>query len=537
MMVRRSIGIGFTLCSQSNILLSWINRRAWIGACAVLLLAGLGNGPIAWAQQQNVLQPALPPQAVEELPTSDVLTTPDGSVKYQLEQFEQRLKELETAHLAQESATRTIIQQSLASRGSNIMDTVQFGGTIETLALWERDFNDVAQSDILLDTAEIDFAITPNDWSAGRLVMTYDQGDNVTFPTSQGGEEFIDRVNVRQALIIFGNPLKYPLYSTVGRDVVPFGVSNGDPVTSNLSIVDPLTIEVFEMREDFVMFSFVAPIYCPPPVAPNPPAIPRVRPMLFNPLARRAATSMCDYCPCNPPIAEQPLYAPPFACVSPYSGSVYFFNGDTTETIEDHITQMGGTLGYFTKGSIGPNFPWTLDCDVDVTSSVFDSDFLQFEYRPFLDQIGFVPGMAAHIKSNLGPTAVILEWNGAIANAEFIDDVGTPVDIRPQAWQVQFLYQFDWNPYVEVIGAQGTYFVIGYSESSDLGGVQRVIGLEPPIRVGTVPEKRFSVGVGEWVLENVRIAFEYSHAVDYSVAEGGTGNSADAVLCQFTLEW
>ena len=138
---------------------------------------------------------------------------------------------------------------------------------------------------------------------------------------------------------------------------------------------------------------------------------------------------------------------------------------------------MGGTLGYFTKGSIGANFPWTLDCDVDVTSSVFDSDFLQFEYRPFLDQIGFVPGMAAHIKSNLGPTAVILEWNGAITNAEFIDDVGTPVDIRPQAWQVQLLYQFDWNPYVEVIGAQGTYFVIGYSESSDLGGVQRVIGL------------------------------------------------------------
>ena len=150
-------------------------------------------------------------------------------MKFQLEQFEQRLKELETAHLAQESATRTIIQQSLAARGSNIMDTVQFGGTIETLAIWERDFNDVAQSDILLDTAEIDFAITPNDWSFGRLVMTYDQGDNLTFPTTQGDEEFIDRVNVRQALIIFGNPLKYPLYSTVGRDVVPFGVSNGRP--------------------------------------------------------------------------------------------------------------------------------------------------------------------------------------------------------------------------------------------------------------------------------------------------------------------
>ena len=106
----------------------------------MLLLAGLGNGPIAWAQQQNVPQPPLPPQVVEELPTSEVLTNPDGSVKFQLEQFEQRLKELETAHLAQESATRTIIQQSLAEKGSNIMDTVQFGGTIETLAFWERRF-------------------------------------------------------------------------------------------------------------------------------------------------------------------------------------------------------------------------------------------------------------------------------------------------------------------------------------------------------------------------------------------------------------
>ena len=54
--------------------------------------------------------------------------------------------------------------------------------------------------------------------------MEYDQGDNFTFATSQAGEEFIDRVNVRQAFIVFGNPAKYPLYSTVGRDVVPFGV-------------------------------------------------------------------------------------------------------------------------------------------------------------------------------------------------------------------------------------------------------------------------------------------------------------------------
>ena len=198
----------------------------WAGC----MLAGFGNGPIAWAQEQNVLQPDLPPQAVEELPKSDDSSNPDGSVRFQLEQFEQRIKELETAQSgAGERHPKTIIQQSLAERGSNIMDTVAFGGTIETLTLWESDFNDISQSDILLDTAELDFVITPNDWSYGRLGLEYDQGDNITFPTTQGDEEFIDRVNVRQALIVLGNPQKYPLYSTVGRDVVPFGVWNWRP--------------------------------------------------------------------------------------------------------------------------------------------------------------------------------------------------------------------------------------------------------------------------------------------------------------------
>jgi len=149
---------------------------------------------------------------------------------------------------------------------------------------------------------------------------------------------------------------------------------------------------------------------------------------------------------------------------------------------------------------------------------------LQFEYRGFLDQIGFVPGMAAHVKSNFGPVALVVEWNGAITDAEFVDDLGTPFSIRPEAWQVALGYQFDWNPAVEIIGAQGTYFTIGYSESEDLAGVTRLIGGDPgaippvpptPVRVGFVPERRLSVGMGEWVLDGLRVAIEYSHAIDY----------------------
>jgi hypothetical protein len=81
---------------------------------------------------------------------------------------------------------------------------------------------------------------------------------------------------------------------------------------------------------------------------------------------------------------------------------------------------------------------------------------------------------------------------------------------------------------------------MSYSESYDLAGVTDFVGdpLAPtPLRVGFVPERRFSVGVGEWVLDGLRVAVEYSHAVDYDVSEGGTGNSANGFFWQMTYEW
>jgi hypothetical protein len=249
------------------------------------------------------------------------------------------------------------------------------------------------------------------------------------------------------------------------------------------------------------------------------------------------------YCPCTPPTKPAVSYWPPCSCPAPFTAGVYFFNGDTIDGIdeEDHIQHMGGTMGYLHRGCFA-GIPYSIDLDVDATSSVFDSDFFQFHYRRFLPEIGYVPGMAAHAKSMFGPTSFIFEWNGALDDAEFVDQAAVPVahNIRPSAWQVAFAYQFDWNPSVEVIGAQGTYFVIGYSESDDLAGVTKAIGdpLAPTfLRVGNAPERRLNVGVGEWVLPGLRVAVEYSHNVDYDVADGGTGNSANGVFTQITYEW
>jgi hypothetical protein len=477
------------------------------------------------------------------MPQPPLLDTqsPETSVTEQLEQLRRRLEELESTRVAQQDATRSIIRQSFAERGSNIMDGVSFSGTLETLTFWQNDFDGISESNIVLDTAEFDFDIQMNNWSHAALYIEYFDGLDFLFPTSEGDEVGVDRLFIRKGTITLGNLARYPVYSTMGRDVVPFGISTGDPVTDVLTIVDPLTVEVFETREDFLMFGFALPV--PPPPAPVsaysvPPVAPR--PILFNPLGRRVVSCVCPYCgPLDKPIAP---VAVPYECWAPYNGAIYFYNGRTLEGIadSDHIEQMGGTLGYRAKGTIGnTGIPWTTMCNVDVNSSVFDSNFLQFEYRRFLPQIGFVPGMAAHTRSSVGPFGFVLEWNGAIGDARFIDDAGTPISIAPQAWQVALNYQFDWNPTVEIIGAQGTYLAIGYSESRDLAGVTRILdpALPVPTRVGFVPERRFSIGVGEWILDSMRIAIEYSHAIDYSEADGGTGNSANGFFMQWTYEW
>jgi hypothetical protein len=508
--------------------------------------------PAATESQQPSFLDTDTSAAQEELPATTNETqqpsfldteTSEWSVEEQLRGMEQRLTVLEATRTANEDAIRTIINQSFANRGSNITDAVVFGGTLETLTFWQEDFDGVAESDIILDTAELDFEITVNSWTLGSLVIEYFDGQDFLFPTNQDDEIGVDRLTVRQAWIMVGDITRYPLFVQTGRDVVPFGISTGDPVTDVLTIVDPLTVEVFETTEDFILFGFAWPTPPPPPpLAPNAPPGPLPpQPLLFNPLVRRAAHRVCRYCGPAEPVPPLPVAVVP-PCVPPISGGIYFYNGDTVSgpNEEDHIEHMGGTLGYRTRGTFRNGIPWTIDADVDVNSSVFDSNFLQFEYRHFLDQIGFVPGMAAHVKSNLGPFGLVVEWNAAINNAEFIDDAGDPINIRPEAWQVSLAYQFDWNPAVEFIGAQGTYFVVGYSESKDLAGVTDLVGdpLAPtPLRVGFVPERRFSVGMGEWVLDGLRVAVEYSHAVDYDEADGGTGNSANGFFGQVTYEW
>jgi exonuclease VII small subunit len=466
------------------------------------------------------------------------------------EQIEQRVDELEVAKTAQEDATRAIIRDSVSTMGPQINEFVTLGGTLEVLAGGAQSFTGQTDRVLAINTAEIDLEVNANDWTVGSLVIEYLDGSNAIFTTNEGRDAAVDRFNINTASITVGNPQKFPLFGTFGRMIMPFGISTGDPVADVLTIEDPLTIQVFEMRENAIGFGVAFPTPVPRPAAP-PVTPPRVKPLVVNPLVKSISKGL-GY---SPPPTRPPPPTPIFPAPPPplFNAGFYLYDGSTFDTIDrgmqtdDH---WGATIGFRTKGNCGRSYdrladerrgwlygcPWAVDIDVDYNRSVFDSQFLEFEYQSFLSQIGIVPGMAASIKGNLGPVSLVGEWNGAIDHATFTDDLGTPIAMRPSAWQLSLGYQFDWNPWVEAIGLQGTYVAIGYSESQGLAGATEIIN-GVPTRVGFVPRKRLLLSAGEWVLDGLKFSIEYSHVIDYKKSDGGTGGTADGLFGQLTYVW
>jgi hypothetical protein len=97
--------------------------------------------------------------------------------------------------------------------------------------------------------------------------------------------------------------------------------------------------------------------------------------------------------------------------------------------------------------------------------------------------------------------------------------------MTPMAWQASIAYQFDWNPWITEIGAQGDFISLGYSGSKDMAGVTGLVnGL--PTRIGFVPQNRVFLTAGEWVMDGLKVAVEYSANWDYPVSSGGTGKVA-----------
>ena len=168
-----------------------------------------------------------------------------------------------------------------------------------------------------------------------------------------------------------------------------------------LALTTPLTTEVFENRQVAGGFEFALPT---PPLAPPPAPVvnPPVQPLVLAPLVKETA-SWLGYTPLPervlPPAAERPPVDPP-----PFYGSIQAYKGGQDFGLNrTHIQDFNASVGYRTNGHCGRNVRRVavvsnLSMDdrlpVDYSSSVFE-EVLHSTYRPFLPQIGSIPGVAA----------------------------------------------------------------------------------------------------------------------------------------------
>ena len=453
-----------------------------------------------------------------------------------------RVKELEAAKVAQEDATRAIIRDSLSKVGSKINETVSFGGAVEMLAGRGRDYSGVGKSVLQLNTAELDFDIQASPWAKANLKIGYTDGTNVLFPNTRGFDSGVDRFTLDTASITIGDLQRFPLYLKAGRMTLAFGSSSGTHRSDVLSIESPLTTDAFEMKRNAIGFGFGLPT---PALgrAELPVVVPPVQPLALAPAVGAFARQL-GYAP----LPERPKRATPISLPpepAPYYGSLLLYEGHNIGAQRSFTRNINARLGYRTGGHCGRPYselrssdfcPWSLDFNVDYNTSVFDSKFLATEYRPFLNTIGPVRGMASTLKLSLGPVLLVGEWSGATQRAVFDDDAGKRFSIRPSAWQVALGYQFDWNPWVESIGGQGTFLALGYSRTSDLAGATQLIGTVSE-RVGFLPRSRWTLTAGEWVLEGLKVQLEYSRIKDYAIGQGGTGASGSGIQTTLTYSW
>jgi hypothetical protein len=392
----------------------WRITKSMAAASIVFALAG----STAWAQQAT---PA------EELET---LKRMMQQVVSQNEELQRRIRELEAAMAKQEEATKDAAKAAAkelaqeapkepakaavtapapapAKAAKGPLDKLQLGGAIEVEAKSLRGTRvDPSSStrlrgptsDFSLTTAEFDFEADVVGWGKAELAVEWDPVD--------------DRFGVNEALITFGKPEKFPVYLKAGRGVVPFGISTGTTVAAKLeetlTLTGPLTVDVFETKEDYVLLGAKA-------------------------------------------------YG--------FRAGAYVFNGETNGLGGGgkRLEHYGFTLGY------GKNTDeLSVDLGVDMIDSVFDADGLAGSPVFPLAQINrtrreYTPGVSGHARFGLWGFSLVTEYNTAYRRPVDVVLSGRTFRVLPEAWQVELGYT------TEIFGTR-TYGAFNYSETSGLIG-------------------------------------------------------------------
>lgn len=173
-----------------------------------------------------------------------------------------------------------------------------------------------------------------------------------------------------------------------------------------------------------------------------------------------------------------------------------------------HHTQFGISLD---KGKESEDF--TYNFGIDFLTSVYETDGL-FDAVPEALAVHRAPAISVHGRYFKNHISFITEGEAAFHHSTFTQD-DIDYDIQPAAWMAEL-------GYVREFYGMKSYAAIDYSESYGLQGLfakNRVLGV-----------------VGIWFLENTLLAFEVGYENDYSVSNGGTGNSGQTFIMQLAVE-
>jgi hypothetical protein len=130
---------------------------------------------------------------------------------------------------------------------SQTLPFLMLSGKVEGIATYQKPSNDVSNSSINLEDAELDFAPVINDWASGFVGLQY---LFVTEPSVSPRVVNTSRVHVNKAFVTFGNLERLPVYLTMGQENIPFGQYSSPMITS------PLTDGIFKTRAQEVLLGY-----------------------------------------------------------------------------------------------------------------------------------------------------------------------------------------------------------------------------------------------------------------------------------------
>ena len=191
--------------------------------------------------------------------------------------------------------------------------------------------------------------------------------------------------------------------------------------------------------------------------------------------------------------------------------STYAFNGDINESgDDDEINCFGVDLDYaFANDTFG------IDVGMGWTNNLGDSDTLKDTLPSEIDD--YVDGITAHAVLSWQGLQLIGEYLGALDDFEVSELDFKGDGAEPEAWNIELGYTFE-------IARHETVFAIAYQ------GTDEALALE-------LPEERYLGSFGIGLVDGLSLAVEYAHDKDYNKSDGGTGDNADSVTMQLSLEF